>query len=201
MKEILILYYTRHGAVGEMAKTIARGVENVDGVEATLRTVPPVSTTIEQTEKSIPDKGAPYVEKQDLARCNGIALGSPTRFGNMAAALKYFLDGTINEWLGGTLSGKPAGVFTSTASMHGGQETTLMTMMMPLLHHGAFIVGVPYQIPELTSTQSGGTPYGPSHYAGANSDLPLSDAEKIICKAFGERLAKAALQLDQPLID
>ena len=164
MAYILVLYYSRYGATAEMAQQIARGIEQVDGIEAKIRTVPPVSTVCEAKEDSIPKSGPPYATIDELKRCAGIALGSPTRFGNMAAPLKYFLDGTGALWMSGNLSGKPAAVFTSTASLHGGQETTLLSMMLPLLHHGAIITGIPYTEQNLLTTQTGGTPYGPSHY-------------------------------------
>ena len=193
--EILVLYYSRHGAVAQMAQMIARGVEQAEGVTARLRTVPAVSALSEATAPAVPPAGPPYAELADLEECAGLALGSPTRFGNMAAPLKYFLDGTSGLWLNGALSGKPAAVFTSTASMHGGQETTLLTMMLPLLHHGMLILGIPYTEPDLTATQSGGTPYGASHTAGAQSDLPLTDHEKRLCLALGRRLATVAKKL------
>ena len=192
---LLVLYYSRFGATGKMADAIARGIDRVAGIEARLRTVPAVSRTIEASEAAVPDAGPPYATVDDLKNCAGLAMGSPTRFGNMAAPLKYFLDQTSTLWMSGDLVGKPASVFTSTASMHGGQETTLTSMMTPLLHQGMLIVGIPYTEPTLTATQTGGTPYGPSHYAGANSDLPLSDDERILCRALGERLATAALKL------
>lgn len=195
MTNILVLYYSRYGATAKMAEQIARGVELVNGVTAKIRTVPAVSTTIEATEPAIPDAGAPYATLDDLKECAGIAVGSPTRYGNMAAAMKYFWDGTSSLWLTGTLAGKPAAVFTSTASLHGGQETTLLSMMLPLLHHGMLILGLPYTESELITTQSGGTPYGPSHTAGINSNLPLTDTEKHLCKALGKRLAETALKL------
>jgi len=194
MKEILVLYYTHHGATREMAQLIARGIEQA-GAVARLRTVPRVSPVSEATEPVVPESGAPYAELRDLEECAGLALGSPTRFGNMAAPLKYFWDSTSSLWLKGTLAGKPAAVFTSTASLHGGQETTLLTMMLPLLHHGMLIVGQPYAAPELMSTATGGTPYGPSHHAGAAGELPVSEHEKKLCIALGKRLATTALQL------
>jgi NAD(P)H dehydrogenase (quinone) len=178
-----------------MAQTIARGVEQVEGVTARLRTVPPVSALSEATAPAVPSAGPPYAELSDLEQCAGVALGSPTRFGNMAAPLKYFLDSTAGLWLSGALAGKPAAVFTSTSSMHGGQETTLLTMMLPLLHHGMLLVGIPYTEPDLIATQSGGTPYGASHTAGAQSDLPLTDHEKRLCLALGARLAMVAKKL------
>jgi NAD(P)H dehydrogenase (quinone) len=197
MQEILILYYSQTGAVKQMANFVARGVEKVPQMGARLRTVPKISTVTQATEPAIPDAGAPYVEYSDLEQCAGLALGSPTRFGNMAAALKYFLDGTGGLWLKGTMSGKPASVFTSTGSMHGGQESTLLSMMLPLLHHGMLIVGVPYSEPELMSTRSGGTPYGPSHVAGANADQPISEDERRLCIALGTRLAETARKLSR----
>jgi NAD(P)H dehydrogenase (quinone) len=195
MKEILVLYYSQGGAVKEMAQLIARGVESVAGAKARIRTVPKVSANCEATEPDIPASGAPYVELADLEECAGIALGSPTRFGNMAAPMKYFLDGSAGLWLKGVLVGKPACVFTSTGSMHGGNETTLITMMLPLMHHGMLIVGLPYSEPELSSTQSGGTPYGASHIGGAMDDKPITEDEKKLCLALGKRLAETALKL------
>ena len=197
MQEILILYYSQTGAVKQMAQLIARGVEKVPQTGARLRTVPKVSTVAEATEPAVPDAGAPYVEHSDLEQCSGLALGSPTRFGNMAAPLKYFIDGTGGLWLKGAMSGKPAAVFTSTASMHGGQETTLLSMMKPLIHHGMLIVGVPYSEPELMSTRGGGTPYGASHLAGANADQPISEDERRLCIALGTRLADVARKLSR----
>lgn len=194
-REILVLYYSRHGAVREMAQLIARGVEQVHGVTARLRTVPAVSSVTEAIAPTVPPAGPPYVELDDLHQCAGLALGSPTRFGNMAAPLKYFLDTTSALWLDGTLAGKPAAVFTSSSSMHGGQETTLLSMMIPLLHHGMCIVGLPYTEPDLTLTQSGGTPYGASHTAGVHSDQPLTEHEKRLCIALGRRLATIAIKL------
>jgi len=195
MTEILVLYYSRNGAVASLARQIARGVEEVDGVSARLRTVPPVAPTTEVAIAPVPDDGAPYVGKHDLAECAGLILGSPTRFGNMAAPLKHFIDGLGAEWASGTLVGKPAAVFTSTATMHGGQESTLLSMMVPLLHHGMLLVGIPYSEPALSSTRSGGTPYGASHVAGTQDDLPLSDDEKILARALGRRVAKIAMKL------
>lgn len=198
MKDILVLYYSRNGATRELARAIGRGVDSVPGTQARIRTVPPVSTVCEATRPDIPDDGPPYAELRDLAECAGLALGSPTRFGNMAAALKYFLDGTTPQWLSGTLAGKPACVFTSTGSLHGGQESTLLSMMLPLLHHGMLIVGLPYTESALMSTTSGGTPYGASHVAGVsggNNPTPLSSDEKTLAHALGARLARAALAL------
>ncbi|MEN8131791.1 MAG: NAD(P)H:quinone oxidoreductase [Pseudomonadota bacterium] len=196
MAHILTLYYSRYGATAQMARRAARGVEEVPGMEARLRTVPAVSSACEATEDSIPDAGPPYVTLEDLATCSGLLLGSPTRFGNMAAALKYFLDQTSDLWLAASLAGKPAGVFTSTASMHGGQETTLISMMLPLLHHGMLIVGLPYSESALITTQSGGTPYGPSHVAGIDNKAPLSVEEKQLCLALGRRVAEIAHALE-----
>lgn len=195
MKEILVLYYSQGGAVREMAQLIARGIESIKGVKARIRTVPKVSANCEATEPEVPASGAPYAELKDLQECIGLALGSPTRFGNMAAPMKYFLDGTISLWLKGTLISKPAAVFTSTGSMHGGQETTLITMMMPLMHHGMVMVGLPYSEPELSSTASGGTPYGASHVGGTADDRPITEDERKLCIALGKRLAETALKL------
>jgi NAD(P)H dehydrogenase (quinone) len=195
MSEILVLYYSLHGAVKEMAQLIARGVEQVPGATARIRTVPKVSTVCEAVEDGIPDSGAPYVELKDLEECVGLALGSPTRFGNMAAPMKYFWDGTTPQWLKGALIGKPAALFTSTASMHGGQETTLVSMMLPLLHHGMVIVGLPYSNPELAATSAGGTPYGASHVAGTDGTKPFTEEERKLCVALGKRVAETALKL------
>ncbi|MGH8629458.1 MAG: NAD(P)H:quinone oxidoreductase [Burkholderiales bacterium] len=197
MKEVLVLYYSHTGAVRQMAQFVARGVEQVSGAAAKLRTVPRVSTVTEAVEPPVPDSGAPYAEYSDLEQCAGLALGSPTRFGNMAAPMKYFLDGTGAMWLNGTMAGKPAAVFTSTATLHGGQEATLLSMMLPLMHHGMILVGLPYTEPDLTSTRSGGTPYGVSHLAGSNADLPVSDEERRLCIALGRRLAEVALRLSR----
>jgi len=192
---ILVLYYSRHGATAEMAQRIARGINEVEGVEARLRTVPAISTVCEAVADSIPDEGAVYCSEEDLRNCAGLALGSPTRFGNMAAPLKYFIDGTSGLWLSGALINKPASVFSSTSSLHGGQETTLLSMMFPLLHHGMVISGIPYSESELISTQSGGTPYGATHVAGNDNNLPLTEAELSLCLAQGKRLAALALTL------
>lgn len=192
---ILILYYSRNGQTAEMASQIGRGVARVTGIDARIRTVPPVSPDTDASLPPVPDNGAPYVSKSDLAECAGLALGSPTRFGNMAAPLKYFLDSTGDLWLSGTLSGKPAGAFTSTGSLHGGQESTLLTMMIPLLHHGMVLCGLPYTEKTLGETDTGGTPYGPSHWAGTGEQLPVSNDEKVLCQALGERLARFALKL------
>ena len=195
MNEILVLYYSRYGATAEMAQRIARGIESVPGCQARIRTVPAVSTVCEATADSIPAEGDMYVTRDDLANCDGLALGSPTRFGNMAAPLKYFIDSTSDLWLTGTLIGKPAAVFTSTSSLHGGQETTLISMMLPLMHHGMLITGLPYSETQLLHTTTGGTPYGPSHLAGPESDKPLSGDEEHFCLALGRRLAETAKKL------
>jgi NAD(P)H dehydrogenase (quinone) len=194
-KDILVLYYSHTGAVSEMARSVARGIEQVPGVAARIRTVPKVSTVTEATEPAIPDSGAPYAELRDLEECIGLAVGSPTRFGNMAAPMKYFWDSTGTLWMKGALSGKPGALFTSTTSLHGGQEATLLSMMIPLLHHGMLVLGVPYSVPELSSTASGGTPYGASHWAGPENDKPLSDEERRLCLALGRRLAEASVKL------
>ena len=195
MNEILVLYYSHHGAVKQMAQLVARGIGEVGGVAARVRTVPRISTVTEATEPAIPDSGAPYVELKDLEECIGIAVGSPTRFGNMAAPMKYFWDSTGGLWMKDALAGKPAAVFTSSSSMHGGQETTLTSMMLPLLHHGMLIVGLPYSEPELLATTSGGTPYGASHVAGVSSDQPITEHERKLCIALGKRLALTAVKL------
>ncbi len=195
MTEILVLYYSAGGSVREMAQLVARGVNQVAGAAARVRTVPPVAPRTQVAEPPVPDDGAPYVELADLEQCAGLALGSPTRFGNMAAPLKYFLDTTGALWAKGTLVGKPAAVFTSTASLHGGQETTLTSMMLPLLHHGMLVLGLPYTLAEVNNTASGGTPYGASHWAGANDDKPLTDDERALCIALGRRLAETAVKL------
>ncbi len=195
MMEILVLYYSQGGAVKEMAQLIARGVESVPGAQARLRTVPKVSANCEATEPEVPTAGAPYATLQDLEQCAGLALGSPTRFGNMAAPVKYFLDGTSGLWLKGALIGKPAAVFTSSGSMHGGNESTLLTMMIPLMHHGMLLLGLPYSEPQLGITKTGGTPYGASHIGGTMDDQPISDDEKKLCLALGKRLAITALKL------
>jgi len=194
MSYILVLYYSRHGATAEMARMIARGVEE-GGLEARLRTVPAVSTVCEAVEDSIPESGAPYASLDDLKGCAGLALGSPTRFGNMASAMKYFWDGTSPLWLAGSLAGKPAGVFTSTGTLHGGQESTLLSMMLPLLHHGMLISGLPYTTTELLHTEAGGTPYGPSHLAGTDNSRAVTNDEKALCRALGKRLAELAKRL------
>ena len=192
--EILVLYYSVGGSVKRMADLIAAGITRVPGASARVRTVPRVSTNI-GSEKAVPDEGAPYAELRDLEQCAGLALGSPTRFGNMAAPLKHFLDGTSLLWQRGALAGKPACVFTSTASLHGGQETTLLSMMLPLFHHGMLVMGLPYTLPEMNATRTGGTPYGASHFAGIADDQPVTDAERTLCIGQGKRLAEIALQL------
>ncbi len=198
MSEILVLYYSRGGSVARLARQIARGVGEVPGMSARLRTVPPVSALTQPAAPPVPDEGAPYVEAQDLVECAGIALGSPTRFGNMAAPVKHFLDGLGAEWASGTLAGKPAAVFTSTASMHGGQESTLLSMQIPLLHHGCVIVGIPFTEPALSHTRTGGTPYGASHVAGVADDPQPSDEEVQLARALGRRLATIARKLAAP---
>ncbi len=195
---ILVLYYSRFGATESMARQVARGVERSQELEARLRTVPPVSPDHHATTPPVPDSGAVYASEDDLRHCAGLVLGSPTRFGNMAAPLKYFLDSTGGLWAGGTLEGKPAGVFTSTASMHGGQEATLLSMMLPLLHHGMLICGLPYSEAALMRTDTGGTPYGASHTAGSESDRPLSEDEAELCRVLGRRVADTALRLSSP---
>ncbi len=196
MSEILVLYYSRHGSTASMARHIARGVESVRGAQARLRTVPPVAPQTETTLPPVPAEGAPYVELEDLSECAGLVMGSPTRFGNMAAPLKHFLDTTSGLWLSGALAGKPAAVFTSTGTMHGGQESTLLSMMLPLLHHGMLIVGLPYTEPQLSSTTRGGTPYGASHVAGVGGEpQALIADEKALCEALGRRVADIARKL------
>jgi len=194
MSYVLVLYYSRGGATAEMARQVARGVEEA-GLEARLRTVPAVSTVCEAVADAIPGQGPPYASLDDLRDCAALALGSPTRFGNMAAPLKYFLDGTSALWMSGALIGKPAGVFTSTGSQHGGQETTLTSMMLPLLHHGMLLTGIPYSEPDLLGTEAGGTPYGPSHVAGSDGSRPVTDAERRLCRALGRRLAEIGRRL------
>ncbi|MGJ3256219.1 MAG: NAD(P)H:quinone oxidoreductase [Alcanivorax sp.] len=191
---VLVLYYSRNGSVANLAQQVARGIEGA-GMEARLRTVPAISANCEASEPAIPEQGAPYATLEDLAGCSGLALGSPTRFGNMAAPLKYFVDQTSDLWMKGTLIGKPAGVFSSTSSLHGGQESTLLSMMTPLLHHGMVITGVPYSEQALLDTRSGGTPYGPTHVAGTDSDPSLTDHEISLARALGKRLATLARQL------
>jgi NAD(P)H dehydrogenase (quinone) len=198
MQEVLVLYYSHRGSVRALAEMIARGIDSVPGASARLRTVPRVSAVCEATESDIPDQGAPYAEMHDLEECIGLAIGSPTRFGNMAAPMKYFLDSTAGPWLSGALAGKPASVFTSTASQHGGQESTLLSMMTPLLHHGMLIVGLPFSEPDLTRTRSGGSPYGATHWAGKDENTQLTDEEKRLATALGKRLAETALKLATP---
>lgn len=195
MAEILVLYYSSNGSVRALAESVARGIETVDGMRARVRTVPRVSPVTEVAAAAVPPAGPPYVEPRDLEECAGLALGSPTRFGNMAAPLKHFLDTLGGEWSRGTLAGKPAAVFTSTSTMHGGQEATLLTMMVPLLHHGMLVLGIPYTEPDLNTTRTGGTPYGASHVAGALGDQPVSDEEKRLALALGRRLASVARKL------
>lgn len=195
MADILILYYSRGGSVAKLARHIARGVGEVAGMHARLRTVPPVAAVTQAVAPPVPEEGAPYVSAQDLAECAGLLLGSPTRFGNMAAPLKHFIDGLGAEWASGTLVGKPAAVFTSTATMHGGQESTLLSMMLPLLHHGCVLVGLPFTEPALTTTRGGGTPYGASHISGAQDDPTTSDDEAALARALGRRVAQIAARL------
>ncbi|MFN9738514.1 MAG: NAD(P)H:quinone oxidoreductase [Pseudomonadota bacterium] len=199
MPDVLVLYYSRHGATAELARAVARGVDEVSGMAARLRTVPAVrAATDGGADPAVPADGPPYATRADLGECTGLVMGSPTRFGNMAAPLKYFLDGTAPEWLSGALTGKPAGVFTSTASMHGGQESTLLSMMLPLLHHGMLLVGIPFTEPLLSSTLAGCTPYGARHLAGARGELPVGDEERALARALGRRVAAAALRLAAP---
>ncbi|WP_373986725.1 NAD(P)H:quinone oxidoreductase [Duganella sp. BuS-21] len=193
---ILVLFYSRHGATRKLAELIAQGIESVPGCDARLRTVPAVSSVAEATEPDVPADGAPYVELDDLNECAGIAVGSPTRFGNMASAMKYFWDGTASQWLSGALAGKPACVFTSTGSLHGGQESTLLSMMIPLFHHGLMVLGLPYTHPELMTTASGGTPYGASHWSGLDGKQVFTEDEKRLAIALGKRLAETAVKLN-----
>jgi NAD(P)H dehydrogenase (quinone) len=195
MADVLILYYSRGGAVAALARQIARGVGEVDGMQARLRTVPPVASTTQLASPPVPENGAPYVASHDLEDCAALVLGSPTRFGNMAAPLKHFIDGLGAQWASGTLVGKPAAAFTSTATMHGGQESTLLSMLLPLLHHGMLVVGIPYTEAALTSTRSGGTPYGASHVAGPQDDPALTEDEKTLARALGRRVARIAAKL------
>ena len=195
MAEILVLYYSRGGSVARLARQLARGVEEVPGMQARLRTVPPVAAVTQQAAPPVPEDGAPYVQASDLDECAGLALGSPTRFGNMAAPMKHFIDGLGAQWASGTLAGKPAAVFTSTATQHGGQESTLLTMQVPLLHHGCLIVGIPFTEPLLNTTRSGGTPYGASHVAGAQDDPQPTEEESVLARALGRRLADIAARL------
>jgi NAD(P)H dehydrogenase (quinone) len=195
MPEILIVYYSRNGSVAQLARLIARGVEEVPGMQARVRSVPPVAAVTQTAQAPVPDDGAPYATVDDLRECAGFAFGSPTRFGNMAAPLKHFLDSTVAEWASGSLVGKPAAFFTSTATMHGGQETTLLSMMLPLIHHGALIVGLPYTESALNTTVSGGSPYGASHVAGVEGDRAITDHEKLLARALGNRVATIAAKL------
>lgn len=195
--KILVLYYSRHGATRKLAELIAQGIAHVPNCEAVLRTVPAVSTVTEATEPAVPVSGAPYVELTDLEECAALALGSPTRFGNMAAPMKYFIDSTSTQWLSGALAGKPACVFTSTGSLHGGQESTLLSMMLPLLHHGMLMVGLPYTEPALMTTASGGSPYGATHWSGVKGDHALSEDTRALSIALGKRLAQTAVRLRQ----
>jgi NAD(P)H dehydrogenase (quinone) len=195
MADILVLYYSATGSVRSLAQSLARGIESVPGMHARIRTVPKVSAVVEKAAAAVPGEGPPYVEARDLDECAGVALGSPTRFGNMAAPLKHFIDGLGAEWARGTLAGKPAAVFTSTASLHGGQEMTLFSMMAPLLHHGMLIVGIPYTEPDLNATRTGGTPYGATHVSGAANDRPMSEEESRLAFALGKRLAGVAKKL------
>lgn len=195
MNEILVLYYSRGGSVARLARQIARGIGEIDGMVARIRTVPPVSAVTQPAAPAVPDEGAPYVEHADLAECAGVIVGSPTRFGNMAAPMKHFIDSLGAEWASGTLVGKPAAVFTSTSTMHGGQESTLLSMMLPLLHHGCVLVGIPYTEPALNTTRTGGTPYGASHVAGLEDDPQPSDDEAMLARALGRRVARLAAKL------
>lgn len=195
MPQLLVLYYSRHGATEKMAQLIARGAEEVANIEAMIRTVPEISTVCEATESDIPDSGSPYVTLDELKHCDALALGSPSRFGNMAAPLKYFIDSTSSLWLPGAMSGKPAAVFTASSSLHGGQESTLLSMMVPLLHHGMLITGIPYTETDLHTTHSGGTPYGASHFSGQDGKNIISAEEKRLCRALGKRLAEMCVKL------
>lgn len=196
MSEVLVLYYSQGGSTAEMARTIARGVEEIEGMQARLRTVPAISSVCEVTEPAVPDSGAPYAQLSDLEECSGLILGSPTHFGNMAASLKHFIDGSSSLWMSGALIDKPAAVFTSTASIHGGQESTLLTMLLPLLHHGMMLMGLPYSEAALHNTSTGGTPYGASRLNN-NNNAPLDDDEKSLCLALGRRVAETARKLEQ----
>ncbi len=195
MPDVLIVYYSRNGSVARLARQIARGVEEVDGMQARLRTVPPVAAVTSTAAPPVPESGSPYVEPRDLQECAGLVIGSPTRFGNMAAPLKYWIDGLGGDWASGTLVGKPAGAFTSSSTMHGGQESTLLSMMLPLLHHGCLITGIPFTEPKLSSTRSGGTPYGASHVAGTGDDAPVDEDEAQLARALGRRIAQIAARL------
>ncbi len=196
MNEILVLYYSKYGSTETLAREICSGVDSIEGISSKIRTVPPISALHETTGTDIPERGPPYIDKQDLYDCDGLVLGSPCRFGNMAAELKYFLDSTSNEWLNNTLAGKPAGLFTSSKSQHGGQESTLLTMAIPLLHHGMLITGIPYSEKKLSTTSSGGTPYGASHVSSNKSNNILTDEEIILARSLGARIAKIAIQLN-----
>jgi NAD(P)H dehydrogenase (quinone) len=195
MAEILVLFYSRKGSTAELARQVCRGIESVPGARARLRTVPQVTTVVERTEPAVPAEGPPYATHDDLRECDGLVLGSPTRFGNMAAPLKHFLDGTSALWVSGALAGKPAGVFTSTQTMHGGQETTLLSMMLPLIHHGMIVVGLPYTEHALNRTRSGGSPYGASHVAGDETQPKLSEEERSLAVVLGKRVAELAVKL------
>lgn len=195
MPDVLVLYYSATGSVASLARSVARGIDSVEGMRARVRTVPRVATVVDKPMPAVPAEGPPYVEARDLEECVAVALGSPTRFGNMAAPLKHFIDGLGSEWSRGTLAGKPAAVFSATATMHGGQETTLVTMMLPLLHHGMVIVGLPYTEPDLNATRSGGTPYGATHVSGTANDRPIADEETRLAFALGKRLATIARKL------
>jgi len=195
MPDVLIVYYSRNGSVARLARQVARGVGEVEGMQARLRTVPPVAPVTTTAAPPVPDDGAPYVEPRDVAECAGLLIGSPTRFGNMAAPLKHWIDGLGGEWASGTLVGRPAGVFTSSSTMHGGQESTLLSMMLPLLHHGCVIAGIPYTEPRLSTTRTGGTPYGASHVAGVRDDAPVDDDEAQLARALGRRIAMLAARL------
>jgi NAD(P)H dehydrogenase (quinone) len=195
MPDILILYYSRHGSIAQLARHVARGVEEVEGMRARVRSVPPVAAVTSVAQPPVPDDGAPYASVADLRECSGLILGSPTRFGSIAAPLKHFFDGTAAEWVSGTLAGKPAGVFTSTGTMHGGQESTLLSMMLPLLHHGMLLVGIPYTEDALNATTTGGTPYGASHVAGLDDEAPISDDERTLARTLGRRVAAIAAKL------
>ncbi len=194
--DILVLYYSRHGSTAKLAQQVTRGVNAVENCTARLRTVPPVSPDTQASEPTVPVEGAPFVQMSDLLECGGVLMGSPTRFGNMAAALKYFLDGTSGAWMNGALRNKPAGLFTSTSSLHGGQETTLLSMALPLIHHGMLLVGLPYSLAELNNTRTGGTPYGASHVSFGDNEAPLSNDEAALARALGRRVAEAALRLE-----
>ena len=195
MAEVLVLYYSATGSVSALAQSLARGVDSVEGMRSRVRTVPKVAPVVDRPAPAIPSDGPPYVEPRDLEECAALALGSPTRFGNMAAPLKYFIDGLGTEWVRGTLAGKPAAVFSSTATMHGGQETTLLSMILPLMHHGMLIVGLPYTEPDLNTSRSGGTPYGATHVSGTANDRPVTEEESRLAFALGKRLATIAKKL------